>query len=106
MKNEFNLILCSDCGCKEGEPHADGCDQEICSECGKQVLAHGKCKGAKPEPFFKTKPMSCERCDKIIWIMKMVSDEEWKFICGVTYDLKCVLCPECMEWIARTRRKK
>ncbi len=39
MKREILEIEdCPDCGAKPGEVHADGCDIELCSECGLQKI--------------------------------------------------------------------
>ena len=95
--------VCGNCGVLEGEFHEEGCDQERCSKCGKQVLAWGRCQDAKPEPFFEW-VFSCRRCGKVMPELVMVSDEEWKFICGGTYPLSCVLCKPCMDFIANERR--
>lgn len=35
---------CHDCGAKPGETHMPGCDTEICSHCGTQVLQCGGCR--------------------------------------------------------------
>lgn len=98
------MNICGDCGIIEGELHLESCDHEHCSKCGKQVLAWGKCEGAKPEPFFE-EVFSCVRCGKTMPNLFMVSNEEWEFICGVTYDKKGVLCKPCMDFIRKTREK-
>ncbi len=96
---------CGDCAIEEGQLHWEGCDQELCSKCGKQVLAWGKCKGAKPEPFLY-KGFSCVRCGKFMPNLDMVSDKEWKFICGGTYDKGDILCKGCMDFIKNMREVK
>ncbi len=98
------MSYCGDCLVLEGELHEEGCDQEICSKCGKQVLGWGKCEGVKPEPFFR-RIFCCERCGKPLSMGKMVSDEDWKFICGATYPLDCVLCQNCMNFIKKKREE-
>ena len=30
--------ICSDCRCKRGNPHLEGCDIERCKNCGHQLL--------------------------------------------------------------------
>jgi hypothetical protein len=35
----------------------------------------------------------------------MVSDNVWKLVCGGTYDVKDVLCKECMIFISDMRSK-
>ena len=101
-KIQMKKQRCHDCNCKEGELHMDGCDMEHCSKCGAQVLVDGRCKGAKPEPYFQ-QGLSCARCGCYFPDFKMVSGEEWKYICGVTYDEDCILCPECMDFIKKAR---
>ena len=96
---------CGDCAIQEGQSHEEGCDQELCSKCGRQVLAWGKCRGAEPEPFFY-KGFSCVRCGNFMPDLVMVSDEKWKFIRGGTYDKKDVLCKPCMDFIKEERRKR
>lgn len=38
----------------------------------------------------------CRRCGIPYPQIHIVSDRQWKFICGVQYDLKCILCKKCM----------
>ena len=96
---------CPDCGVEESKLHLKHCDWERCSCCGKQVLAWGRCKGTKPEPFFNTIGYHCERCKEYMPKMKMVPKEKWKFICGGTYPLDCVLCITCMDKIEKWRER-
>jgi len=99
--------FCLDCGVEEGRLHLEVCDNELCSKCGRQVLLWGKCKGAKPEPFFETFGYACERCGKLNFgLPENVSNEEWDFICGSTYGKKCVLCKPCMDFIKKKREGK
>ena len=98
------ISFCGDCRVMEGEFHREGCDIERCSKCGKQVLAWGKCKGAKKEPFFYG-GFSCRRCGKFMPDLIMVSNDEWKFMCGGTYEKDCVLCEPCMKFIKERRGK-
>ena len=115
-KKKTYSTQCNDCGCKEGELHMMGCDQEYCTVCGKQAITcmtgnpccdwnknkPGKCKNAIPEPYFDH-PNICARCGSIDPNFQMVSEKEWKFICGVTYSLNSVLCPKCMNYIKQIR---
>ena len=107
-KSNFGLNkpkgICHDCAVEEGGIHMDGCDMEHCSKCGEQVIVYGKCRGAKLEPYFE-KCISCARCGLIYPEFEMVSDKEWKYICGVTYDDTDILCPECMHFIKKSRDK-
>ena len=96
---------CHDCGVKEGELHLEGCDMEHCSKCGKQTLMWGNCKNAKPEPYFDT-TLSCARCGISNPEFNMVSNELWKYICGVTYNKEDILCPSCMNFIIKKRGVK
>jgi hypothetical protein len=98
--------LCPDCLVNEGEIHLENCDQEICSKCGKQVLAWGKCEGAKPEPFFSHVGFFCERCGDYMPEFFKVSNQEWAQICGKTYALECVLCKKCFDFIKEKRGQK
>ncbi len=97
-RGNYEASACGDCAVLEGEIHEVGCDHEMCSKCGKQVLGWEKCKDAPLEPFFET-CFCCQRCGVRFPKLVMVSNEEWKFICGGTYELDCVLCEKCMNFI-------
>jgi len=103
--------FCGDCGCREGELHKffPECDMERCPICKGQLLSCGcdttKIKDKIREPFFDW-TFSCKRCEKVMPETKMVLDNEWKTICGVTYDLDCILCIRCMEFISKKREEK
>jgi hypothetical protein len=111
---------CKSCNCNDGELHnhftVNGCcDMEICPLCKGQLLS---CNCEKfeivrdniREPYFKV-PDFCQRCRKklpkvkmIFPEVKMISKEQWKFICGATYPLDCVLCIECINFILDKRK--
>lgn len=100
---------CGDCLVEEGELHKFGCDMERCPKCKGQLISCG-CKVINwcefpPEPFFDW-CFSCRRCGKIMPETKMVSDKEWKYICGATYELNCVLCEKCMNFIKKKRKEQ
>lgn len=100
------LKTCHDCGCKEGELHQEYCEMERCPYCkGQQLLSCDKhdwknIKQKDREPYFKM-GFSCKRCGEFFPDMLMVSDEEWKLVCGMTYNLDSVLCPKCMKFIIK-----
>lgn len=100
-------MSCHDCGCKEGELHNffPNCDMERCTQCQGQLLSCG-CEPSENirEPYFE-RCFCCERCGEKFPQMKMLSKEEWKYICGVTYPLDCVLCIKCMDFIKKMRDK-
>lgn len=98
--------FCHDCGVKEGQLHWDGCDNEYCTKCGKQVLMHGRCKGAKRNRFFSDAGFFCQRCGLVGCDMKMVSDKTWKEICSGNYKEDCMLFPECMNFIIEKKKIK
>lgn len=99
---------CHDCGCKEGELHNcfPSCDMEICPICKGQLLGcncdRTKITDKIREPYF-SRGLSCKKCGKFFPEFKMVSKEEWKFICGLTYPLDCILCKDCMKFIKEKR---
>lgn len=95
-------MVCHDCGCQEGELHEKGCDMEICYLCGGQKITCPCGDTSEREPYFE-KTYCCERCGKTTPVMKMVDDEKWRFICGYTYPLDCVLCRDCMLFISQKR---
>lgn len=97
------IKFCPTCGVLEGKLHKKGCSQEKCSKCGKSVRLWGKCKDARPEPYFEN-IFSCVRCGKVLPNLVMISDGEWDFICGGTYKKECVLCKKCMNFILSKRR--
>ena len=96
-------IACPDCGVKEGELHLENCDIELCTKCGKQVLGWGRCKGAKRGRYFANAGYMCQRCGRIMFPMKMVSDKLWTDICAGSYDKTDMLCPSCMDFIIEKR---
>lgn len=105
---EFECGNCGDCGCEEGELHLVGCDHEICPICKKQLLSCEKHNWSdfidvEREPYFKD-TLTCIRCGKLFPNFIMVSEEQWKKICGCTYKIEDVLCPECMQFIILKRR--
>ena len=98
---------CGDCGCKEGELHNffPNCDMERCPRCNGQLLSCGcNIEGLQREPYFDW-TFCCKRCGKKMPKVKMVSQDEWKYICGITYPLDCVLCIKCMDFIKEKRDK-
>ena len=106
----YDTFGCGDCGCEEGELHNyfPDCDHEICPLCKQQLLSCN-CDKTKitdkiREPFFYS-GFSCLRCGTFMPDLIMVSDEEWKFICGITYPLNCILCKKCMDFIKQRRLK-
>ena len=114
---------CGDCGCSEGELHKyyfintenEWCDMEICPLCKGQLLSCNcsqfKITDTIREPYFEKifchefQEINCERCHKPFPKTKIVPDEKWKFICGITYDKRCYLCPRCMNFISNKRKK-
>jgi hypothetical protein len=104
MIKQKQIQTCHDCGAEEGQLHLGGCDMDHCSKCGEQTLLHRRCKGSKPEPYFRP-CLSCARCGIVFPEFKMVGDEEWKYICGVTYQESDILCEECMNFIFKARNK-
>jgi hypothetical protein len=81
---------------------------EICPICKGQLLCCD-CDKSKiidniREPYFDS-VFCCERCGKKMPNLHQLPDNEWRFICGITYPKECVLCIECMDWI-KTKREK
>ena len=101
---------CGDCACKEGKLHNffPSCDMERCPLCKGQLLScdcdKSKITQEIREPYFES-CFNCARCGKKYPDMKMVSDEEWKYICGSSYKLDEILCPKCMDFIKLKRDK-
>ena len=103
------LSCCHDCGCVEGELHNyfPECDMERCPLCKGQLLSCDcdKSKITKEirEPYL-VKTWCCARCGKNNPNMMMVSDEDWKKVCGGTYKDKDSLCIDCMEFIIKVKK--
>lgn len=104
------ITICHDCGCKEGELHNffPNCDMERCPICNGQLLScncdKSKILDSMREPYFDW-TFCCKRCGKKMPNMKMVSDDEWEFICGKTYNKEDILCISCMDFITKKRRE-
>ena len=102
------MRTCGDCDCKEGELHNffPNCDMETCPLCRGQLLSCScdmkEITDSIREPHFDW-VFCCRRCGKTMPKMKMVSKEEWLFICGLTYDKECILCEDCMDFIKKKR---
>lgn len=98
------MKVCHDCLAQEGEIHEEGCDMEICIKCGKQKLCCGCNYNMKREPYFEV-PNICNKCGELFPEMFMVSNEDWKFVCGVIFKLDCMLCKKCYNFIKEKREK-
>jgi len=99
-------IRCHDCGVKEGQLHKVGCNVEVCPKCmDMKVKCDCKLKDSEKEPFFHT-GHSCMRCGKFMPEMKMVTNQLWNRICGMTYPKDCFLCGKCMDFILKERLRK
>lgn len=98
------IDFCGDCGCKEGEIHEENCDMEICQTCGGQyfICDCPRLENEEREPFFE-RVFCCKRCGLTMPELKMISNKEWKLICGSTYNEKDILCIECMNFIKDRR---
>ena len=117
--------ICHDCGCREGEIHAYGCDMERCPFCGGQLLSCGCIenhvqnihnfdaydtlpKETEDEwlailehkgriPYIRY-PIVCAYCGELWPGLFMVPDEEWQHY--IEKDMqKEVICRECYEHI-------
>ncbi|MFX1452103.1 MAG: hypothetical protein ACFFCM_14800 [Promethearchaeota archaeon] len=99
---------CPECGVKEGEYHEHGCSLEKCSGCGTEKIScicYPKYKGEKREIFIN-KILYCKRCGEINGVGRMVSNIEWNYITGQTFDKSCFLCDTCMDLILKWRNLK
>jgi hypothetical protein len=109
--------ICSDCGVREGELHKENCDMERCPKCkgqlllcdcnfqgtsndGKFLLIEGK--PFKREPYILA-PNICLKCGEVNPELFMVSKEEWKEVCGITFEFDSILCKSCFEFIKKLR---
>jgi len=101
-------MRCHDCNVEEGQLHLEGCDNERCPICKRQLLSCPKhnwkdLKDEQREPWFFS-GNSCQRCGEFMPKIFMVPDREWKKICGVTYSEDCILCEKCMIEIKGLRK--
>lgn len=104
----MRIFICGDCAVEEGELHEVGCDMETCPICKEQLLSCGhdwnELTNNQREPYFYD-GFSCPRCGEFMPDIKMISKEDWKFVCGITYDTDCLLCESCMKFIKEKREK-
>jgi hypothetical protein len=105
----IKIGYCRCCGVSEGEMHKDKCEKERCKKHRKNIH-FCKCKPKKDqdkEPFFKKNYWSsCIRCGTEKPKTFMVSDSEWKKVCGATYKEEDRLCEECFDFIRKHRKIK
>lgn len=102
-------MWCHDCGAMEGELHQKGCDMERCLICKRQLLSCPKhtwedFKDEEREPYFEV-PNVCSKCGKLYPELIMISDTEWKSVCGVTFPTDCILCKDCLKFVKELRGK-
>jgi hypothetical protein len=110
-------MICHDCGIKEGELHKENCDMERCPKCKGQLLSCDcdiqnisidekffKISGKpyKREPYFLA-PNICCKCGEVNPELFMVSKEEWKEVCGISFELDSILCKSCFDFIKNLR---
>lgn len=122
MNEHEEKFGCGHCGCNEGKFHKEFsingcCDMEICPLCKEQLLLCNcdKFKIVKNnirEPYFENNLISskliefnCARCGKEPSPMEIISNKKWKFICGATYPLNCIICDKCKDFILNKRKK-
>lgn len=96
------MKFCGDCLANEGERHEDGCDQERCFICKGQKISCG-CKNNNIREIHFDKPFFCAKCGEKMPELFNLSDRDWKFICGATFELDCVLCRNCCDFIMEKR---
>jgi len=101
------ISSCGDCAVEEGQLHEEGCDQERCPVCNRQLLSCPKhtwkdFKDEEREPYF-SRGFSCKRCGDFFPNMLMVEKDQWEYICGCTYNKEDILCPDCMGFIKQKR---
>jgi len=96
------MKYCGDCLAKEGELHEIGCDMERCIKCGNQKIQCSCGYEIEREPYFDT-CFCCERCGEKMPKLFGMDTNKWEQICGVIYSYNCVLCLDCVKFIAKKR---
>src|SRR5262249_14345157 len=92
---------CHECGALEGQLHKLGCFQEVCAECGNQLISCGHFRRNLPRkrraPFILW-PNVCARCGTVMQSDYGFTDEDWDFYIEPAQRAN-VVCPDCFELI-------
>lgn len=74
--------LCSDCLAKPGEEHAFGCDQEYCSDCGRQYITCDCNFRAVPRLPHSVERHGFMECREFGWVLnfKLVEGEDGEIV--------------------------
>lgn len=94
---ESVLRYCGACGVEEGELHREGCDLELCADCGGQRVGCD-CNSGRRYPFISYPLHRCYRCGSDKYSGFLVPDEVWAYYIEPKVRDK-VLCRSCFEHI-------